>query len=688
MPIETSFLKNPISRSSITPAWYALLLLCAGLWGAEPCAGAVPGAAFPAALSSPADGPPHGAATPLDGSGFTLAALALAAVGGACARLRLRRLSRELAVSQAAHLQETRRCGAARAELEQTKRGFEEILDGIVEPVVVLDLDCRIVIMNQAARRFTRMEYRDLRCYQLLHGLEQRCSGENGCCICGVESFRNGVGESLTMEHAQQLPDGGMSWFEVTASPLEGMRGARHVLVSLHDITKRKQAEEAARLLADYDPLTGLPNRRLFNERLNLALAQAHRRKEKLALLFLDLDRFKLINDSLGHGVGDLLLQEVAKRLKVCSRREEDTIARQGGDEFIVILTKIGDVAAAAKIAGEFVEALRESFVLAGHELFVSCSIGISIYPDDGAAVEQLLRNADAALYWAKDHGKNCYKIYNPELNRRAMERLALEHGIRRGLEHDQFLLHYQPKVNVNSLKIVCLEALIRWDHPERGLLMPEAFVDLADETCYALELGEWVLKAACSQNRRWQLEGHPPVRVAVNLSRRQFMRPDLVESVVSVLEETGLEAKWLDLELDFEVLVASPEGMNTLEGLIQMGIHISVANLGKGYSSLAYLKGLPVHTLKVDRSCVSEIEKNPEFAAAFVHLAHSIDLEVIHEGVETMEQLSFFRSIACEQMQGYLFSRPLPPDEVVALLDKAVITAFMTGEIPSLHLN
>ena len=694
MPITFSLLKCFISSRVTLPGAFALLIFPIPVGAAEfpprrPVVPAPQCLAFERAVENRLTGHPAPG-----NSGWLIAASALAAAGGAWGRFRLRQLTGELVSSSASLLQETGRRRLAQTELDRARRRFDEILDGLSEPVVVLDFDCRIVIMNRAARAFSRCPSgegqescsgrgaRQLTCYQLLHGLEQRCCAGAGCCICGIELFRDGVQDCLTIEHAQLLPDGGTNWYEVTASPLQGEPGAdRFVLVSFHNITQRKRAEQAARLLADFDPLTGLPNRRLFNDRLNLALAKAHRRREKLALLFLDLDRFKLINDTLGHGVGDLLLQEVAKRLKECSRREEDTIARQGGDEFIVILTEIPDVAAAAKIAGEFVAALRERFDLAGQELFVSCSIGISIYPDDGQGCEELLRNADAALYWAKDHGKNCYKIYNPELNRRAMERLTLEHGIRRGLERGEFLLHYQPKVNVNSSRIVCLEALIRWQHPERGLLMPDSFLDMAEETGSILALGEWVLRAACSQNRQWQLAGHPPVRVAVNLSERQFTRPDLAESICGVLAQTGLEAKWLDLELNFSLLAGSPgERMRTLEGLIGMGVHISVANLGKGYSSLGYLRGLPVHTLKVDRSCVAEIESNPEFAAAFVHLAHSIDLEVVHEGVETMEQLSFFRSIACEELQGYLFSRPLPPDQVVALLDKSVITALILG--------
>ena len=661
---------------------------CAAQARARSAEGAVP----PKVLVEPAAGR-YGSGKAPGRSGWPFAALALvvalaiAAASGGGRRLRQR--TKELALSRIALFQESQRREWAEVELENARGRFEEILDGLAEPVMVLDSEHRIVIMNRPARAFSARPDRELRCYQLLHGLEEPCSGGNGCRTCGVAAFRDGGAvQSLTIEHVHILPEGGINWYEVTASSLQGEMGAGGlVLMSLHNITKRKCAEEAARHLADFDTLTGLPNRRLFNDRLNLALAQAHRRSEKLALLFLDLDRFKLINDTLGHVVGDLLLQEVAIRLKECSRREEDTIARQGGDEFIVILTRIPDVAAAAKIAGEFVGAFRESFTLAGHELFVSCSIGISIYPDDGEGADQLLRNADAALYWAKGHGKNCYKIYNPELNRRAMELLTLEQEIRRALEHGEFVLHYQPKVNVNSSRIVCLEALIRWQHPERGLLMPDAFVELAEETGSIIALGEWVLKTACSQNQRWQQVGHPPVRVAVNLSERQFLRPDLVESVARVLSEAGLQAKWLDLELNFSVLSGSTrERMAALEELILMGVHISVANLGKGYSSLAYLKGLPVHTLKVDRSCVAEIGGNPEFAAAFVHLAHSIDLEVIHEGVETMEQLSFFRSIACEEMQGYLFSRPLPPDQVVALLDKSVISALLMGDASGLR--
>lgn len=352
---------------------------------------------------------------PVVSSAWIVAALVIAAAVAIWGRLRVRHLQRDLVSRKGSIAQHSTALMHAEAELEDTRRRYGQILDGLAEPVVVLQLDGRIVIMNRAARAISRQGDPDqeFHCYQLLHGLEQRCYSGNGCCICGLEIFRKGGDESLTIEHAQLLPDGEVTWYEVMVRPLDWEHGARHLLVSLHDITKRKRTELATRQLADFDPLTGLPNRRLFNDRFKLALATAHRRKEKLALLFLDLDRFKVINDTLGHGVGDLLLQEVAKRLKECCRREEDTIARQGGDEFIIILTEVRDATAAAKIAGEFVNALRERFDLAGQELFVSCSIGISIYPDHGKNSQQLLENADAALYCAKDHGKNCYRVYN-----------------------------------------------------------------------------------------------------------------------------------------------------------------------------------------------------------------------------------------------------------------------------------
>jgi len=404
--------KRPPSRITV-PTLLGLLLLPISAADTEVNAGTVPASHPWEQLSSVAAQAVD--FLPVVSSAWIVAALLFAAAVGIWSRVRLRYLQRDLASGKGSVVQHSTALLNAEAELDDTRRRYGEILDGLAEPVVVLQLDGRIVIMNRAARAISRQGDPDqeFHCYQLLHGLEQRCYSGNGCCICGLEIFRKGGDESLTIEHAQLLPDGEVTWYEVMVRPLDWEHGAHYLLVSLHDITKRKRAEVATRQLADFDHLTGLPNRRLFNDRFKLALAKAHRRKEKLALLFLDLDRFKVINDTLGHGVGDLLLQEVAKRLKECCRREEDTIARQGGDEFIIILTEIRDVTAAAKIAGEFVNALRERFDLAGQELFVSCSIGISIYPDHGENSQQLLENADAALYCAKDNGKNCYRVYN-----------------------------------------------------------------------------------------------------------------------------------------------------------------------------------------------------------------------------------------------------------------------------------
>ncbi|UFS69235.1 EAL domain-containing protein [Geomonas sp. RF6] len=599
-------------------------------------------------------------------------------------RRREREVTARLTEKNRALVLELGRQCLAEKELEESRSFLQGILDALAEPVVVIGFDHQVVALNRAARSFrSDMGEGGGYCFRVLHGLDRPCPTHAGRSFCGLEA----LGESLeactvTGDHEWVAPDGKRKWCQVSATIFSAGDGSRRfILESLHDITKMKEAEESVRLLADFDPLTGLPNRRLFNDRLTLALVQAHRRKEKVALLFLDLDRFKVINDTLGHSIGDLLLQEVARRLRQCCRREEDTIARQGGDEFVVILTEISDVAAAAKIAQEVVEAFKEPFYLAGHELFASTSIGISIYPDDGDNADRLVRNADTALYFAKEHGKNGYKIYNPELNKKAMERLTLENSIRRALREQEFVLYYQPKVNVKTSRIVCLEALIRWNHPEFGLLLPAEFIQTAEETGSIIPLGEWVLRTACTQNRKWQLAGLSPVRVAVNLSERQFTRPDVVDSVVEALAQSGLEGRWLDLEISLELLMRSgEESLETLRRLTGLGVQISVANIGKGYSSLSCLRRLPVHTLKIDRSCVGEIENDPEFASAFVHLARSIDLEVIHEGVETMEQLAFFRSIACDEMQGNLFCRPLPPEEVAEILNRSSIGAIGKG--------
>jgi diguanylate cyclase (GGDEF)-like protein len=439
-----------------------------------------------------------------------------------------------------------------------------------------------------------------------------------------------------------------------------------------HDLEERKRTERAMRHMAHHDALTDLPNRALFRDRLSHAMAQADRYHQRLAVLFLDLDRFKAINDTLGHNAGDQLLRIAAERLKGCVR-ECDTVARLGGDEFTVIVEDVEDRQAAAVVAQKIIDSFSQPFTLHGHEVFVTTSVGITLYPDDGEHLDTLLRNADAAMYRAKDCGRNNYQFYVPEMNTRARERLLLENALRRALVKEEFILHYQPRVDLRSGNVIGAEALLRWRHPERGLMAPDEFVPLLEETGLILPVGEWVLREACRQNRAWQDKGLPPVRVAVNLSVRQFLQRDLAALVASVLEETGLPPSFLELEITEELLLEhSAANAAALNRLRELGVHISIDDFGTGYSSLSYLKRLPIHTLKIDQSFVRDITLDSDGAAivsAIIAMACNLRLNVLAEGVETEAQLAFLRAQGCNEIQGYSFSRPLDAEAFERLL-------------------
>lgn len=438
-----------------------------------------------------------------------------------------------------------------------------------------------------------------------------------------------------------------------------------------------REAKEKIQYQAYHDPLTGLPNRILFNDRLMVALTQADVKDQMVAVLLIDLDRFKNINETLGHRMGDLLLQNVAKRVIDCMR-EGDTVSRLGGDEFILILSDITQVQEVITIASKILDVLaNEPFDLAGHELYITPSIGISVYPNDGEDIETLVKNADMAMYRAKERGRNNYQLHTPAMNTAANERLTLENNLRRAIDRNEFILHYQPKVDLATGKMTGMEALVRWQHSEWGMVSPVKFIPVAEETGLILPIGDWVLRAACEQNKRWQEQGHPPVRVAVNLSGHQFER-GLVKQVRQVLQETGLEPEWLELEITESTLMHNTQLIiEIIQELKNMGIHISIDDFGTGYSSLSYLERFPIDSLKIDQSFVRSIE-NPEtdavIARAIISLGHSLGLQVIAEGVETAAQLDFLRSQNCDVGQGYLFSRPVSAEQFEELLGEGTL--------------
>jgi len=468
------------------------------------------------------------------------------------------------------------------------------------------------------------------------------------------------------------IGSGKLLWFESTGKTYRTVNGELRVVFVSRDITQRRQYEETIRYHAFHDALTDLPNRMLFKDRLTLAMARAKRNSKILAVLFMDLDRYKLINDTLGHSAGDKLLQGVAERLSECIR-EDDTIARLGGDEFTILLPKISQAQNAAKVAGKIIEAFRQPLTIDAHELYITTSIGIALYPNDGTDPDTLLKNADTAMYLAKEKGRNNYQLYTPTMNEKAFERLELETSLRRAVERQEFVVYYQPKIKINTGRIIGMEALVRWIHPQKGLIPPGEFIPATEETGLIIPLGEWVLRTACAQNKAWQDAGFPPIRVSVNLSLRQFQMQNLVEVVANILKETGLDPFWLELEITESVAMKNEEyTINTLHGLKEMGIQLSIDDFGTGYSSLRHLKRFPISKLKIDKSFVQEIgidNDNEAIASVIIFLGQSLNLGVIAEGVETEEQLRFLKKHQCNEMQGFLFSKPVSAEDFLQIL-------------------
>lgn len=440
---------------------------------------------------------------------------------------------------------------------------------------------------------------------------------------------------------------------------------------TLLDISSQKLAEQRIRELADYDVLTGLPNRRLLRERFVQLLAAAERDKTEIAVIFLDLDHFKRVNDSLGHSVGDELLCEVARRLDTVVRRI-DTVARLGGDEFIFAMPGF-HTAAAAEVARRLVDVFARPFEVAGHELTVTPSLGISIYPHDGQDLETLLKNADTAMYRAKEIGRNNFQFYATEMNTATLDRLLMESNLRRALAQNELILQYQPLINLATGVVVGVEALIRWQHPELGMILPDNFIHVAEETGLINPIGDWVLCEACRQAKAWCDAGLPSLVMAVNVAPVQFRQPGFVEMVAGALASSGLDASLLELELTERTVMHDAEiNLGTLSALHRMGVELSLDDFGTGYSSLAYLKRFPVSKLKIDRSFVHDLETDPDdwaIASTIVSMGRSLRMTVLAEGVETAEQLAQLRKMGCDMAQGYYFSSPISAAEIAEIL-------------------
>jgi diguanylate cyclase (GGDEF)-like protein/PAS domain S-box-containing protein len=438
------------------------------------------------------------------------------------------------------------------------------------------------------------------------------------------------------------------------------------------DVTKTRTLTAQLFQQANYDSLTQLPNRNLLKDRLTHAIAHAQRTHQQIAVLFLDLDRFKTVNDSLGHTAGDVLLKTVAMRLQACLRGV-DTVARLGGDEFVIMLENLPHEKLAVTVARKILKALKTPFLLEGHEFVITASIGITLFPRDGEDVDTLLKHADTAMYWAKEEGRNDTKFFAQEVNQRALENLVMEQNLRHALERNELELHYQPQMDLTSGRIVGVEALLRWHHPQQGLMQPRAFIPFAEEMGLIIPIGEWVIRTACVQTKAWLNEGLPVLRVAVNLSPRQFMHQGMVDMIAQALEESSLESQYLELEITENLLMKNIErAITVMQALQSMGICLAIDDFGTGYSSLNYLKHFPVARLKIDQSFVRNITTDSNDAAivlAVIAMAHSMQLQVVAEGVETEAQMIFLKAQHCDQIQGFYFSRPIPAAEMTALL-------------------
>jgi diguanylate cyclase (GGDEF)-like protein/PAS domain S-box-containing protein len=508
-----------------------------------------------------------------------------------------------------------------------------------------------------------------------------------------LDTFRAHLRQTLKKETRQigeiriRRKDGSVLPVQLQSVAADGPEGgSAFCRTAAIDITERKRMEEAILHRAHHDPLTDLPNRLLFRDILSIELAKAQRGKKRFAVLFLDLDRFKYINDTLGHDTGDMLLKEAAERLRR-SVRASDTVSRMGGDEFNILLTEISQAGDIITIAQKVADSFRKPYVISGHEFNMSTSIGISIYPEDGESMDALFKNADIAMYQVKEQGGNSYKFFDETMNIRLMERMRLEGWLRQALDRSELEVHYQPQFTIEPRRMICAEALVRWRHPELGMLDPVRFLPIAEEIGFITSIDEWVLKTACAQFKEWHDAGLPRLRVTVNLSAKALQKPDLVERIAGILRETGFDPHHLDVEITESVAMRNLEqAIPNMVKLAEMGVGISIDNFGTGYSSLNYLKKLPVQKLKIDKSFIRDIATDSADRAiisAVTAMARDMKLGVIVVGVETGDQLEFLKSTGCQEVQGFLFSGPLPAEEFRKLIASSGAT-LSSGRRPS----
>jgi diguanylate cyclase (GGDEF)-like protein/PAS domain S-box-containing protein len=566
-----------------------------------------------------------------------------------------------------------------RKRLEHSlKRSYEltkAIIDSMSEAISLIDVrNFRIVGVNSTfLKEYGYSDESDIigkHCYEITHHRADVCGPPDDICPL-AETTK--MGGHFTVEHVHYGKSGEKIYVEISTSPIMDESGNVVQVVHMQrNITERKLMEEKIRHQAYHDELTDLPNRRFFMDIVAIELPKAHRNQRKLAILFLDLDRFKEVNDTLGHEAGDELLREVSCRLQTCIR-ESDTIARIGGDEFNILLADIIRTEDITTIIRKIMSSFQSPYRIAGHDLSMTTSIGISVYPDDGKEMDTLFRYADIAMYHAKEMSKNTYQFYNPKINIQSIERMKMEGYLRQAIGRGELSVHYQPQIDIKTGHIICAEALVRWRHPQLGLLPSSRFIPAAEEIGYVTAIDEWVLRSACAQFKLWHDAGYPPLCVTVNLSAREFQNPGLVTVISQILNETGLSTDCLDIEVTESMAMHDIEHTaRQLKELTAMGVRISVDDFGTGYSSLNYLKRLPIQRLKIDQSFVKDIATDPDNRAiiqAVIAMAHNMKMKVVAEGVETEEQLDFLHESQCDEAQGFLYSKPLPAEEFKELI-------------------
>lgn len=571
-----------------------------------------------------------------------------------------------------------------RQEIEQRKRTELELfkqkqlaivtLESIGDAVITTNMQSEVTYLNPVAEKMTGWSKAEaagrpiLEVFRILNESTRKLAANPVDVVlahnkvCGLAN------------HTLLIAKSGAEYaIEDSAAPIRDQDGnILGVVLVFHDVSDARQMAQKMTYLAEHDYLTDLPNRLLLTDRITQAISAAKRRGSKLAILFFDIDHFKRVNDTLGHEVGDQLLKVLSKKLQMCIRAS-DTLSRQGGDEFVVLLPELTDDAVPAEIAQKILFSIKDPISIANHELFITASIGIAVYPDDGDNVDVLTRHADAAMYHAKNSGRNNYQFFTKEMSARVAAQLTMENSLQKAISNNELLLFYQPKVSIKTGKIIGAEALIRWVHPQWGMMMPDRFIKIAEDSGLIRDIGHWVLREACTQNKKWQDSGLPEIPIAINVSVVELHHAHFTQEVTKVLLQTGLQPYHLELEVTESVAIQSEVTViNDLNKLKEMGVRLSVDDFGTGYSSLSYLKLLPVNTIKIDKSFIRDIQVDANDAAivtAIIKMSQSLGLTVIAEGVETQAQLEFLQSHDCDEMQGYLFSRPLPADEFAALL-------------------